>query len=442
MRVGRSALGVFSSNLVNLVLSFGNSIFLTRTLGVVGRGEFAIFAASFGILSLLLGLGLDVSLRYFVAREDVPRDRILSSLAVFAVLAGAALFGVVHTDHALFHNEIFLPADKQTVGLELTLAGVVVANLLYGNIASVFAGTRSFKALNFASMGFSVVSLALYGALLWAKSTGRWPVGSGQVFVAYLCLQLFNAAVLVGLGYRILGLRPSLGMLDLGLLSRMLRYAGLAYVANLAQFLNYRVDIWIVQHFTGSATLGLYALAANLAMMLWMLPRATATVLLPAVAAGEDGTGFAETARLGRLALSATVVVAVPLALLSSWWITLLYGGDFLGSAGPFAILLVGCVPFTLCVIQAAALAGVDRQDVNLRASLIGLVVTVILDLALIPRYGIDGAAAASSVSYLVTTVAVLWTFSRLGSLRLAACVLPQRGDVRYMTDGLKSLLR
>ena len=205
MRVGRSALGVFASNLFNLVLSFGNSILLTRTLGVVGRGEFAVFSASFGILSLLMGLGLDVSLRYFVAKEEVPRERILSTLMVFAGLSGVLLLAVVHANHALFQNEIFLPSTRQGVRFELTLVGVVVANMIYGNIASVFAGSRSFKTLNVASVGFSAVSLALYGALLWAKASGRWTVDSGDVFVAYLALQLFNADGPGGVGLPTVG---------------------------------------------------------------------------------------------------------------------------------------------------------------------------------------------------------------------------------------------
>jgi len=372
----------------------------------------------------------------------VPRDRILSSLVLFSGVAGAVLLAVVHVNHAFFHNEIFLPASRQAVRFELTLVGVVVANLVYGNIASVFAGTRSFKTLNLASVGFSAASLALYGVLLWSKASGLWPVDSGDVFVAYLGLQLFSAAVLVALAYRQLGVVASRHLLDGALLGSMLRYAGLAWVSNLAQFLNYRVDIWIVQHFTGAATLGLYALAANLATMLWMLPRATSTVLLPAIAAADSGTGFHEAARLGRLSLAVTLLGAVPLALSAPWWITLVYGGDFLGAAQPFALLLVGCVPFTVCVVQAAVLAGVDRQRVNLRASALGLVFTVVLDLALIPRYGIAGAAVASSVSYLVTTAVVLRAFAKAGSVPLAACLVLQPGDVRYVRDGLKSLLR
>ena len=442
MSVGRKALGVFASNLVTLVLSFGNSIFLTRTLGVVGRGEFAIFAASFGVLTLLLGLGLDVSLRYYVARDEVPRERILTSVVLLAFAAGALLLGVAHANHLLFDNEIFLPATRQSLRYEATLAGVVVASLVYGNIAAVFAGTRSFRTLNLSSIGLSAVSVAAFGSLLWMKSAGLWAVDSGDVFLTYLGLQLFNALLLVGLAYREMGVRPTLALLDGPLLRKLVGYGGVAYLASLAQFLNYRVDVWIVQHFSGSAALGLYALAANLAMMLWMLPRALSTVLLPAMAAGDEGAGFTQTARLGRLSLVATALLGLPLALTVPWWVTLLYGSDFRAASGPFVLLLIGCVPFTLCVIHAAALAGAGRPAVNLRASLAGLVVTVALDLALIPRYGIEGAAVASSASYLVTTLWVLNAFSQVGKVPLTACIVPRTDDIPYLRDGLKSVLR
>ncbi len=173
MRMGRSALGVFASNLLTLVFSFGNSIFLTRTLGVVGRGEFAVFSASFGILSLLFGFGFDLSLRYFVARDRVPRERILTSLFLFAAFVAVLVFATVHANDVLLDNELFLPLSKQSLSMELALAGVVAGTLVYGNIASVFAGHRSFAALNVASVSLAAVGMVVYATLYALQRTGR-----------------------------------------------------------------------------------------------------------------------------------------------------------------------------------------------------------------------------------------------------------------------------
>jgi Na+-driven multidrug efflux pump len=66
----------------------------------------------------------------------------------------------------------------------------------------------------------------------------------------------------------------------------------------------------------------------------------------------------------------------------------------------------------------------------------------VILDVVLIPRFGITGAAVASAVSYLVTTAVVLRAFTQMSSISVRATVLPEASDLRYVINGFKNLLR
>ena len=441
-RIGKTSSGVFLSNGLGVFLAFANSIFLTRALGVTGRGEFAIFSASFGLLSLLLGFGFDTSLRYHMARGTVAKERVLSSLILFAAIAGVLVFGAAHLNHVLFTNELFLPASKQTLRFELLLAGVVVSSLFYSGIAAVLAGDQRFTTLNVAAVAFSAVSVLVFASLFWLKE-GAYPgIGAGEVFAAYLGLQLFNAVVLGIVAFRLLGIRWSWSIFDRDASFAMLRYASLTYVANLAQFLNYRFDTWVVQHFERSEALGLYSLAGNLAMMFWILPRSVSTVLLPAMASPKSDVSMAQGARVARLLLTLNILIAIPVVMAAPWWLPILYGSEFSGSIWPFAILLLGCAPFALCVVQASVLAGIDRADVNMKASALGLLVTIILDFMLIPKYGIDGAAVASASSYLVTTAYVTISFARIGSLPLRATILPVPDDIRYLASGLKSFLR
>lgn len=440
MRIGRSVLGVLATNLLNLVLSLGNSIFLTRTLGPVGKGEFAVFVASSGVLSLLLGLGLNTSLRYYVAKRKVPLEKILTSLVAYVFLVGIFVFVVASWNRTLLVNEILLPRSKQNTTFELALALVVMANLFYANVASVFAGRQSFRMVNLASVGYMALSLVGYASLYGAQQSGLLAIGSDEVFLLYLLLTVLNGVLLGALAYRVLGVAPSRGLLDRGLILGMLRYGSMAWVAQVTQFLNYRIDIWIVQHLCGAAALGLYSLAGNLAMMLWTLPRATSTVLMPATAADHSDAGQA--ARLSRLVFLTTGFVAFPAALTAREWLRVLYGSAFADASVPLVVLLVGCVPFSVSVILAGSLTGSNRLDVNLLASGVGLVVTVALDLILIPGFGIVGAAVASSASYVTTSVLVALAFSRIHSVPLWSCFVPAGGDLQYVLGGLKGILR
>lgn len=441
-RIGKTSSAVFLSNGMGLFLAFFNSIFLTRTLGVTGRGEFAMFSASYGLLSLLLGLGLDTSIRYHLARGAVARDRVLPSLVLFVAIVGVTVFGLAHLNHTFFTNELFLPASKQTVRFEVLLAGVVCSNLLYSGIAAVLAGSQRFSVLNAASVALPAVSVLVFGTMLWLKSDQFPRIGSDQVFGAFLVLQLFNAAALGVVACRMLGIGWTWSLLEPDAFLTMIRYAAITYVANLSQFLNYQLDIWIVQYFERSAALGLYSLAGNLAAMFALLPRAVSTVLLPVMASPGSDVSLAQAARVARILMMLNIFVALPVALAAPWWLPFLYGADFSASAWPFTILLVGCAPFALCVVQAGVLAGINRVDVNMKASTLGLAVTLILDFTLIPKYGINGAAVASSASYLVTTAYVAVSFARIGQLPLRAIVLPAPDDIRYLVNGLKNLLR
>ena len=71
-----------------------------------------------------------------------------------------------------------------------------------------------------------------------------------------------------------------------------------------------------------------------------------------------------------------------------------------------------------------------NRPDVNLKASLLGLLATVDLDLALIPRYGIEGVAVASATSYVVTTTFVAISLARIAGLPQLATLLPVPDDL------------
>jgi len=60
-------------------------------------------------------------------------------------------------------------------------------------------------------------------------------------------------------------------------------------------------------------------------------------------------------------------------------------------------------------------------------------VVTLVLDVALIPRYGFAGAAVASSVAYTVTLLVDLFWVVRHSSLTVAEFLLPRWSDMRLL---------
>ena len=221
----------------------------------------------------------------------------------------------------------------------------------------------------------------------------------------------------------------------------MLALGRKAYIANILQFLNYRFDYWIVGYFTDLRTLGLYSLASSLGQMLWLLPKSASTVLLPVFASGERGDMESQ-ALIARVGLWTAAAAAVAGAGLSGWLIPHLYGREFQEASLPFRILLVGCVPYTLSIVLASGLAAKGLQGENTRASFWGFVTTVVFDVALIPAFGMAGAAIASTLSYVVTTAYVLRRFSSAFSIPVSRLLIVQRGDGTVLLTALRVQMR
>jgi len=442
MSVGRNTLWVFVSNLVRVGLTIATSVVLTRALGVSGRGEFALFTATAGVLSLILGWGLDSAIRYFVAKGPLDASSVAASLTVYLLALGPPLFLVVRGNDVFLSNQFLLPWSIQTPAVEGLLVCAVVASVGFSGTAALLAGKMDFTPLNLVSVGLAFASLLVYGVMFAAKVWGWFEVDTVVVLTAHTGLMTTQLGFLVLLSWRRLGVRLPAALIRRPMLIRMIRYGSIAHLATLLQFLNYRVDYWIVQHFRGDEGLGLYSLASSLAVMLWMLPRAAASVLLPATAASDVGASAAHAARMSRISVAVGALLVVPIVPSARWWITLLFGAEFADSSTPFLILLTGCIPFIASIVLASSLAGSDRLDINLRASGAGLMATIALDILLIPKFGLEGAAIASATSYLITTGMVVVGYSRMHGIPIHQYLVPTRSDLSYVTDGIRRVLR
>ncbi len=85
-----------------------------------------------------------------------------------------------------------------------------------------------------------------------------------------------------------------------------------------------------------------------------------------------------------------------------------LYGAAFAPAVSPACVLLIGLAVEGGAAVASAYLLGVGRPGLNTAAMGAGVVVTIALDVLLIPRHGALGAAAASSAAYLVNTALLI----------------------------------
>jgi O-antigen/teichoic acid export membrane protein len=254
----------------------------------------------------------------------------------------------------------------------------------------------------------------LLALLLGFGGTGALVVGLAAADLAVGVLAWRRVRRAVG-GRRLLG-RP-----DLRLGREIASYGTRGQVGGLITLLNLRLDFAFLGAMAGPAVLGTYAVASKYAELLRLPGTALTWVCYPHLA-GVPGTEASRRARRYlRPALLAVAAAAVPAFAISGPVISLLYGARFDGAVPQARVLLAGMLLAGVAGVASAYLYARGRPGANSAILGAGLLVTVVLDVLLIPPYGALGAAWASTVAYLVADAMLVGMLLRLTRDRATA---------------------
>jgi O-antigen/teichoic acid export membrane protein len=407
----------FASRVAVFILSLVAGVILARALGPTGRGIYALALLVPSVLVLLANLGVGNALIYYLARRTYDVEKMIGQLISLAVLLGVAATIVLVAFTALF-GRVALPGVP--LNLVLIAGAAIPLGLFFYFCLSFTQGMQAFVAFNslyLVNAGASVVFLL--GLL----------VVPGSVTVAVVAWSLsWVPTALVGIFWLSRSGRLNIRF-DRGLSRSLLRFGIVGYLGFITNYLNFRLDTFLVNIFKNATQVGYYAVAVSLAETIWYVSTSAATVLAPRVAAGEVKESDDTTARVSRTVFVVSLAAAVLLGLTAPLIIRILFGAGFAPSVAAVWLLLPGVVTLSVARVLSSYLLGRNRQQVDLVASLAGLIVTLALDLLLIPRYGFPGAAAASSVAYTATLAVNLTWVIRNSTLSARDLLVPRPSD-------------
>jgi len=411
----------FVTGVLSLLIGLGTSAILARVLGPEGRGIYALAVLLPSLIITFGNLGVAPATVYYVARGEFRRQEILgNNVLLSAGISGiGGLAGLVVV--LFFRGTIFPGVAPGYLLLALLLVPVQV---FFSYVRCVLLGAQRIKEFNYVQIAHSVLFLGFIAlALLGLRAGVNGAIVAGLLAWLAVDVLVFRLAKQVAGG---IDPKPNRAYIK-----RATTYGVQAHLANILGFLNYRVDMFLVNGFLGPAAVGLYAVGVGLAEKLWMISKAASTVLFPRVAAENEEQRHKEfTPLVARTVLWTTALGALVLVFLSRWIVLLLYSDAFLPAVGALQALLAGIVMLSASRVLANDIAGRGRPMLNTYCGVITVVTNILLNVLWIPRYGIVGAAWASTVSYTVSFLTALFFYCRLSGNRWTIVVFPQRGDL------------
>ena len=408
---------------------FAAVLLLARAFGPTDRGTFAFITTTALVTSQLANLGVSSATAVFAARSPLLRGALLTNITLVA-LVGATAVGL-----SVVALLVFVPGLRPEGIGAASLVLLALGTTASASAAAGYAylqGCGRFRPFSYVQAGLPwAYAIALAAVYATVGLTIVWALA------IWTAVEAVGGVLLLSAGASEAGwTRP-----DLKVLRDSVRFGSRAWIGSLSQLLNARTDQIIIGIISTEAVLGVYAVAVNASEVLYYLPSAVATALLPAVAVGEPAARIERTLRVYRAILLLTLALIVVAAALGPLLLPLVFGDDYRPAVVPFLILLPSAIGFaTMSVFGGSSLASLVPGRSSF-GPLIALICQTALDLLLIPSAGASGASIAASVALLIGgAVAVFLYRSRFpfawGLLR------PRRGDVSTIRSFARRLLR
>jgi len=429
----KGGLITFLTSSVIFILAMASSIILARALGPEGRGIATLTLMIPPLLVMFGTFGTEVSNVYFAGNKKFKLDDIVSNSIALTILISIFLFSIFYIVYRTPFFQNYMSSNMiSPLFLWIAIASLPF-NLLFIFLKNILLGKEHIGKMNL--LGFYQAFIQLLLVLLFVV------VLKLNVLGAVLCFLIGSFICSIISLYYVSKISDIRLKLNFKLANSSLRYGGKAYIGNLAQFLNYRLDIFLVAYFLNPAAVGFYGIAVGLAEKLWMVPGSIGTVLFPRVSSINTKEANKLTPIVARHTFFSVLVLAIILFIFSKHLIVLLFGKTYLPSVKPLLILLPGVVALSISKILTSDLAGRGKPQFGMVASCISLPINICLNIILIPKWGISGAAFASTIAYWAATTVVFIAFLKISKNSLLDILILKKEDInKYVLPKFKML--
>lgn len=410
-----------------LVLGTISTIVTARVLGPSGKGTLAAlsFITVIAAQCATLGLGDAAVVRVGQARVSV-QQALSSSLGVVsaASLAGAVL--------VLAYSVAQLPVQDDWVWPAIGIAclTVVVSTAAQLLIFIVYARERI--------VAVSVVTIAMattttVGVMIFCLVLDLDVLGGALASLLAATVGLVAAAVMLmraGIGFR--------PRWDPSYVRPALHFGLRTQLANVLAYSSARVDLLLVFALAGQSEAGIYSIALTMGTITGFVAIALSFGTFPRMARMSDPDALALAVKMARATVLLGLAVAMMLSLVLPPLISILLGNEYDGSLTPAIVLLFANVLWGTQWLLSRAVAAHGNPRLLVNSFSVNLVTMIVVDIALIPRFGALGGAAGSVVAAAAGTAVCLHAYRARGfGVR---SLLPQRNDFQVLRRTVQRL--
>jgi len=388
----------FVFQIIKIALGFVTSIVIARALGAQGQGEYSYLILIFGLLGSYGHGGILNATTYFYKRTNYEDSEVFSTNLIYCLVNSLILILVISF---LKYKNIFLDGYNNGV----LLIGLIYIMFSYSQtlLNSLYIGSERIHEANIYKFYGHLIYFFLLLILFFFKKLN-------VMLVVVLNLLNFVVGSILLLSKLNIKFVPKI---NYTLLKAEFKYGVIVYFSSLFIFLNYRADQFMIKFYLNTTDLGIYSIAVKLAELLFLIPDSITTALsghLYNMEVDDTKSQKSVLAKTSKYTFYASLILCV-VGIFMTPLVPYVYGEEFVRTKSTILILFIGIIFASIGKVSYSYFFTRGQPQIHLYITAATLTINIILNSFFIPKWGIDGAAFASTISYIFYGLAYLIVF-------------------------------
>ncbi len=396
---------VFVISAISAFLGYLLRLVLARNLGVEDFGLFYAVFSFLGLLTILQTLGFDRSLVKFVSEfSSSKKHDLVKSSIMYAMIVELATNTIVlilvylSSDYLSAH---FFHNAKAAVVLNLMVIAFFIDNfvLILKYIFQGFQKMVLFSAIDFARM-ILILAVVFIG---FKMNAGILSPVIGYIIAPIVLLFIFGGFLLRSVFPKFLSAKF---VRDRKLFRGMSKYSFYVIATSIGVTIFGSIDTMLLTYFSGLKAVAFYNIAFPTAKIFRYFPEALGSILLPLTSElwvkKQNSLLKSGMEELYKYSIIITVPLVFILLSFAELIITILFGKEYLLAGSAMKILSIGMIFMSVHLINTSFFLGIGKPKTLSRIFYTAVIFNFAAGMLLIPKFGIIGAATATSLSYLL----------------------------------------
>lgn len=378
------------------LLAFLVGIYLARYLGPDQYGLLNYAISFAGLFTSFANLGMDNIVVRELVKNPIKRDEILGTVFRLRLIGSLIMILLVSVTAYLVNEPSF----------NILLIVIIASSSIFqsiGVIEQFFQSKVESKNNVIAqSTSFFIVSILKIIIIVF-----------NQPLIIFAIIHLFES-VLLAIGYFIVYKYNNFYLknwrFSYQIAKKFLNDSWPLLLSGVVIAIYMKIDQVMIKHFMAVKDVGYYAVAVKLSEAWYFLPMAISFSLFPAIINAKNINHILYITRLQKLydlLAFISISIAIPVTIFSNLIINILFGELFQPASSVLTIYIWAGISTFLGVASNKYLITENLTKLAFLRTLIGMIANVILNLILIPIYGIEGAAFATLISYTISVFAI-----------------------------------